>query len=282
MKKILFPVDFSKASLNAFRYALHLANKLHAEIITLHVYDAVTTPYSFGDYRDYSLDYYNVTEWEQFENFKDEVPKLRAIAEEEQLGHVIVQHVLKQGDTKEMILNVATVEKVDLIIMGTKGATGLKEVFFGTVTKKIMNNSKVPVIAIPENCSYKPLKKILFLTEYKLSQIHILKKIYNLALFFEAHIDVLQVSMFNEGQNKIFSNEWEKISSKKDIAFHLLTSNDIEGTIADFIELHKIDWVALSTHHYGFFEKLFHYSLSKSLAFHAEVPVLSICENHDN
>lgn len=282
MKRILFPVDFSEASLNAFRYALHLAKKLHAEIITLHVYDAVVVPYSCGDYRDYLLEYYNVTEWEQFENFKDEVPKLRAIAEAEQLGRVVVQHVLKQGDTEEMILDMANVEKVDFIIMGTKGASGLKEVFLGTLTNKLMNKSKVPVIAIPENCSYKRLKRILFLTEYKLTQIHILKKVHNLALFFEAHIDVLQVSKFNEGQNKIFSDEWKKIRPKSDVNFYLLTSNDLESTIADFIELHKIDWVALSIHHYAFFEKLFHYSLSKSLAFHAEVPVLSICESHDD
>lgn len=276
MKKILFPVDFSGTSLNAYQFALHLAKKMGAEIITLHVYDVMTIPYV--DYRDYILEHYEITEWEQFENFKDEVPKLRAIAEKEQLGRVIVRHALKEGDTETTILKVAEEEKVDFIVMGTKGATGLKEVFLGTITQKIMNNSKVPVLAIPETCSYKPLKKILFLTEYDLSQLHMLRKVHNLALLFGAQVDVLQVSEIDKGQDRKFSTEWKKIRPKSEVNFYHLTSNDVEGTITDFIELHKIDWITLSTHHYGFFEKLFHYSLSKTLVFHTEIPVLSICE----
>lgn len=276
MKKILFPVDFSKASLNAFVFALHMAKKLHAEIITLHVYDVISIPYP--DYRDGILLNYEIKALDQFENFKDEVPKLRAIAEKEQLNRIIIKHVLKQGDTEETILKIAADENANFIVMGTKGASGLKEVFLGTITQKIMNNCKVPVIAIPENCSYMPLKRILFLTEYKLTQLYILKKIHDLALLFGAHIDVLQVSLLHNGQDKAFSNEWKKIRPKSDVNFHLLTSNDIEGTITDFIELNKIDWVTLSTHHYSFFEKLFHFNLSKSLAFHTKVPLLSICE----
>lgn len=276
MKKIIFPVDFSKASLNAFPYALHLAKKMGAEIITIHVYDEINLPYS--DYHDYIMEHYQVAELEQFENYKDEVPKLRAIAEKVQLGKVIVRHVLKQGDTQNSILEVALDEKADFIVMGTKGASGLKEVFLGTLTQKIMNNSKIPVIAIPENCKYLPLKKILFITEYNLSQLPILKKIHNLALLFNAHIDVLQVTNFDNKQDKIFSEEWKKIRPISDVDFYLLTSNDIEGRIIDFIEINEINWVTFSTHHYSFFEKLFHVSLSKPLAFHSKIPILSIGE----
>jgi nucleotide-binding universal stress UspA family protein len=276
MKKIIFPVDFSKASLNAYPYALHLAKKMDAEIITIHVYDEINLPYS--DYHDYIMELYQIAELEQFENFKDEVPKLRAIAEKEQLGRVIVRHVLKKGDTQNAILEAALEEKADFIVMGTKGATGLKEIFLGTLTQKIMNNSEIPVMAIPENCSYLPSKKILFLTDYNLSQLHILKKIHNLASLFNAHIDVLQVTNFDNRQDKIFSAEWKKIRPISDVNFYLLNSNDVEGTIFEFIELHKINWVAFSTHHYSFLEKLFRSSLSKSLAFHSEIPILSICE----
>ncbi|CAM4259307.1 universal stress protein [Flavobacterium terrigena] len=276
MKKIIFPVDFSKASLNAFPYALHLAKKMGAEIITIHVYNDINLPYP--DYHDYIMEKYQIAELEQFENFRDEVPKLRTIAEKEQLGRVIVRHVLKEGDTQDSILKVALDEKADFIVMGTKGASGLKEVFLGTLTQKIMNNSKIPVIAIPENCKYLPLKKILFITEYNLSQLPILKKIHNLALLFNAHIDVLQVTNFDNRQDEIFSDEWKKIRPISEVNFYLLNSIDIEGTIFDFIEHHKINWITLSTHHYNFFEKLYHLSLSKNLAYHSDIPILSIYE----
>jgi nucleotide-binding universal stress UspA family protein len=274
MKKILFPNDFSKTSLNAYRYALRLAKKMDATIITLHVYDIITGPYV--DYHDYISEHYENEEWEQFEILKKEVPKLRVIAEKEQLEHVIVNHVLKDGDIDTTILKVAKEEKVDFIVMGTKGAKGLKEVFLGTITQEIMNNSDVPVIAIPEKCSYKPLKKILFLTEYDLSQIKILREVHNLALLFGAQIDVLQVLDADDRKVEEFRNEWKIIRPKSEVSFYRINSFDVEGTIVDFIESNDIDWVTLSTHRYGFFEKIFRFSLSKTLAFHLEIPLLSI------
>lgn len=275
MKKILFPIDFSKASLNAFQFALHFAKKMNAEILTLHVYDVSSFP-PYVDYHDYIMEHYQITEWEQFENYRDEIPKLRAIAEKEQLHHVIVKHILKQGDVEDTILKIAAVEKVDFVLMGTTGASGLKEIFLGSLTQKIMNNCKIPVIAIPQDCHYVPINKILFLTDYSLSQLHNLRKVHNLALMFGAEIDVLQVSTADEGQDKIFSREWKKLRAQSDVHFYLLTSNDVEGTINDFIELQKSNLVVINTHHYNFFQKLFQYSLSKNLAFHSRNPFLSI------
>ncbi|UPT69876.1 MAG: universal stress protein [Flavobacterium sp. JAD_PAG50586_2] len=101
---------------------------MDAEILTLHIYDVSSFP-PYVDYHDYIMEHYQVTELEQFENYRDEVPKLRTIAEKEQLHHVIVKHILKQGDTEATIVKVAAAEKVDYIIMGTTGASGLKEIF---------------------------------------------------------------------------------------------------------------------------------------------------------
>jgi nucleotide-binding universal stress UspA family protein len=160
--------------------------------------------------------------------------------------------------------------------MGTKGATGLKEVFLGTLTQKIINSSRFPVLAIPQDSRYISLKKILFLTDYSLSQLHTLQKVHDLAHLWGAQIDVLQVSVTDNDQDKTFSGAWQKVRPKSDVHFYLLTSNDVEGTINDFIELHKINLVALVTHHYSFFEKLFLHSLSKDLVFHAQIPILSL------
>ncbi|UPT69877.1 MAG: universal stress protein [Flavobacterium sp. JAD_PAG50586_2] len=144
-----------------------------------------------------------------------------------------------------------------------------------------MNNCKFPVIAIPQDCRYIPINKILFLTDYSLSQLHNLRKVHNLALLFGAEIDVLQVSTVDSGQDKIFGREWRKFRAKSDVHFYFLTSNDIEGTITDFIELQKSNLVVITTHHYNFFKSLFQYSLSKNLAFHSKIPVLSISAERD-
>jgi len=65
MKKILFPIDFSENSFHAFVYALHMAKKLHAEIITIHVYPNVDI---FPAYSDFLSQNYSIREWNDFEN----------------------------------------------------------------------------------------------------------------------------------------------------------------------------------------------------------------------
>ncbi len=277
MKKILFPLDFSEVSFNAFRYALNFAKKINAEIITLHVYQFPTIVYS--DYDNFLLDNYNVYEWSEFENYKDEVPKLRAIAEEMQLEHVKICHVLKQGNVQESLLELANKEHVDYIIMGTKGATGLKEVFLGTLTQSIMNNTKVPVLAIPADCEYQPIHRILFLTKYEKSHLPILKKIVALAQLFQTHVDVLRVSIATDDYFRKFISEWEKANPNSGVDFFTLSSTDYEGTIIDFMELHKINLVTMPVHHLSFFEKIFSYSLARKLTFHSKVPILTVYQS---
>lgn len=277
MKKILFPVDFSEASFNAFRYALHFAQKINAEIITIHVYEFPIIVYS--DYNNFLLDNYNVNEWSEFENYKNEVPKLRAIAEKEQLEHIKMSHVLKQGDVQDSILSLVAKEHIDYIVMGTKGATGLKEVFLGTITQSIINNTKVPVFAIPLGCEYHPIKRILFLTKYEKSHLPILKRIFTLAQLFQAHLDALRVSTSNDNHFRKFVLEWEKANPKSGVDFFTMPSNDYEGTIIDFMEQHNTNLVTMPIHHLGFFEKIFSYSLSQKLTFHSKIPLLTLYQS---
>ena len=279
MKKILFPIDFSETSFNAFRYALHFAKKINAEIVTLHVYEFPAIVYS--EYGNFLIDNYNVNVWTEFENYKDEVPKLRAIAENEQLEHIKISHVLKQGNVQDSILDLVKKEHADYIVMGTKGATGLKEIFLGTVTQSIMNNAKVPVFAVPSDCEYQPIKRILFLTKYEKAHLPILKIIFKLAKVFEAHLDVLQVSSSFDNTHKTIYSEWEKSFPKSEISFFTLTSNDYEGTINEFMKLHKTNLVTMPIHHLGFFEKIFSYSLSRKLTFHSNIPILGLYERKE-
>ena len=146
MKKILFPTDLSKAAEQAFIYALHLADKLGATLTTLHVYlqpevrksELPRTVAEF--YENYDLD--------EFENFKDAIPNLREIQEGHGFSHLDVQHQLEPGRTVKTILGIAKQEDYDMIVMGTTGARGLKEIFMGSVAGEILENAHCPVLAI--------------------------------------------------------------------------------------------------------------------------------------
>ena len=274
MKKILFPTDFSKTSLNAFVYALHLAKQIDAEIITLYVYEfPIGLPV---DNFDFLLENYNVGEWGVFENFKGEVPKLRAIAEKENLENVPLSHLLERGNAVDEIVKSALKENADMIIMGTKGATGLKEIFLGTVAEKVMKHSKTFVIAVPENYSYEPIQTILFLTEYKKLEMDLLQKVSDFAAIFQAQIRVLEVgSNLGNGIN-ILVSRWEEQFKSKDIAFAVIDSANTEKTVLEFIEDQQINMASMSLHHKNLFQRLFLFSLSKKMAFHSSVPLLGI------
>jgi len=270
MKKILFPTDFSKASLNAFSYALHLAAKINAQIITIHVYDILYIP---TENFNFLLENYNIIELSEFENYKSEVPKLRKIAEKLKLEHVKISHVLQEGNAVIEILNASIKEKADFIVMGTKGASGFKEVFLGTVTEKIINQSKIPVLAIPEEAKFKGIKKILFPIELEKLKLNILEKINDFAYVFNAKIDVLEVKTEKDKNEELTLNKWKEYRS---VNFTIIHSNHTEGIISDYIEIHHIDITIMAVHYKDLWQRLFLYSLSRNMAHHIKIPLLSI------
>ncbi len=274
MKKILFPTDFSDNSLNAFRYALHLADKIQAQIISLHVYNGPEGFYQ--EYYDFLIENYTITEWSEFENFKSEVPKLKAIAEKNNLAHINLSHMLERGVAVQSIVEIAAAEKVDYIVMGTTGASGLKEAFMGSVTEKVINNARVPVLAIPAKCYYRPLKRFVFLCHYKKSEADMLKSLLPLASVFGAQIDVLEVQAHHQPNEHETVEEWKAMFQHSGIGFYRLTSNDYVGTVMDFIKLNRENLIVIPRRHKNFIDKLLSFSLSRELAFHSSVPLLTL------
>lgn len=276
MKKILFPTDFSDVSNNAFIYALKLADSINAAIITMHVYQLPQANYI--NVAEYLHEIYDVTELSNFENYKDEVPILRRIAEENNLGHVKISHALILGNLIHEIQKITQQEYIDFVVMGTKGATGLKETFLGTVATKVMNDVKAVILAIPERCKYQPIKKILFITQYKPEDINSFMRVMAFANIFHAHTDCLRVVPPNHDDKHDNMKDWNTLVENHDITFHTIKGDDVEGNILNFIELHKINMIAMHVYHRNFFEKLFQTSLSKKLAFHIDIPILAIHE----
>jgi nucleotide-binding universal stress UspA family protein len=274
MKKILFPTDFSEVSKNAFIYALKLADAINAEIITLHVYE-LDSP-AFLDVSIYLQDIYEYEELNDFENYKDEVPLLRNIAEENNLGHIKMRNVLIQGYLVKEVVKLSEKENIDFIVMGTKGITHLREVFLGTIATKIMNESNTTVLAIPEKCIYSPIEKILFNTRFHMDDIEPLKKVVALANVFHSHVDCLNVKPPHTVYTDDFVVDFKNVFTEHNVAFHSVLGNDIEGAILNFIDQNKIDMIAIHERHRGFFDKLFQISLSKKLTFNISIPILSV------
>ncbi|MGK4568573.1 universal stress protein [Flavobacterium sp. 3HN19-14] len=279
MKKILFPTDFSKASLNAFRYALELAHSCDAEIITLHVYmvPAIDQGAEFGA-APYLLETYDILEMSNFENFKGKVPLLHTIAEEQGKGDVCISNVLKEGDLVSNILELIKAEHIDYVVMSTKGASGIEEIFLGTVTAKIMTSTKAVVLGIPESAVFQPVKRIGFATHFKADEVKSLKRVISIAENFNARVDCIYVRTPGDKVNEVVIADWE-LNFKDKVTFNIIENASVESAIIDFTMSNGINMLAMFNHRHGFFESLFHESRTKKMAYHTHIPLMVMHED---
>lgn len=273
MKRILFPTDFSVTANRAFLYALHFADSFNAELIILHVYDLPIIESS--PLPATTNEIFDIVEMNQFESFREELPALHQVAEQNNMGHVPIKSVLLYGDLVYTINKVCKDELIDLIVMGTKGATGLKETFIGSATASVMANSVVPVLGIPSDAAYSSIDRIGFATQYLDKDKDALLQTLEIGSKFNSKIYCLYIQDDDDSTNVAERmEEWENQYKNESVEFLTLTGEDKEHTLLDFIAEKNIDLIVMCKHRRGFFEGLFHQSLTKKMAYHTKVPIL--------
>ncbi|CAA9200939.1 universal stress protein [Flavobacterium bizetiae] len=276
MKKILFPTDFSDCATNAFVHALEFAKLVNAELILLHtfeipVYDSQFFPENYAAI-------YSSIELAKFEVFKDEIPKLRAIAEERNLGDIVIKHRLMDGDLIYNLRNAVEEDNVDFVIMGSSGVTDWTKFFLGSNTSAVISEIKVPVLCIPADTKFKKIKTIGFTTRYREKDKAELRKVLDIAKKTNAKVKSLYVKTSSSDVSDVTIKEWEKEFAHENIEFLVLPSDEVKETILDFILYKDIDVLTTITHKRSFFEGLFDSSFTKKIAKEVSVPVLVMHE----
>jgi len=272
MKKILVPTDFSKAAQNALDYAIQLAKKIDAEIFLHHAY---TMPQSGSAVM---IDVSDVLKQDAEKNLAKEVERVQA-----DLGEVTMQTQSFYSGAVASIAEFCTKLSVDLIVMGTTGATGMKEMFVGSNTSALIKETSCPIIAVPAEFTSTEIKNIAVSTDLS----HIKDgKIYNplkeLTKDTGGHLTLINIS-----DNMTAVDAAEFINEAADLddlfmgiehTFKFIEENDVEKGILNFVNENNIDLLAVVSRKRGFFERLFHKSVSKKLAMHAKVPILILSE----
>ena len=276
MKKILFPTDFSKTANNAFVYALEMAKFIKAELIVLHVYDL--PPVSYEGYPTYVSDVYESIELSNFENFRDQVPLLRKIAEDNNLDSIQMSHVLEQGDLIGVMKRIVRDEKIDLIVMGTSGATGLKELFLGSNAGTVIDKIPILSLTVPNKAKFDKIKKIGLTTRYSRKDKIALKQVLEFATQINAKVKCLFVRTFDSNIRQTVIDKWKLDFKNQPVEFFIIPSEDVKGTIADFLIQKDIDILAMLSYKHNFFDNLFGKSLIKKFAFESDVPILALHE----
>jgi nucleotide-binding universal stress UspA family protein len=276
MKKILVPTDFSEVANNAFVHALELASKVDAELLLLHTYELPIVDNQFFPENYQTI--FDSLEMAQFEKFKELVPKLHAIAEERKLQHITFSHIIMDGDLVYNIKECITKEGIDMVVMGTSGATGWKEVFIGTNTGEVISSVSVPVLCVPAVAEFNFIKNIGFTTRFREKDKVALTKTIEIAKLTHSRVKCLYVKTDASDVVDDKITYWEEEFKNDPIQFFVIPDDDVTTTILDFITNQEIDILAMVRHKRNFFVNLFEMSLAEKMSYKSEIPVLVLHE----
>ncbi len=263
MKKILVPTDFSEHANNALRYAINIGNYFEAEIELLHVYEMATIIGSATLVREYLKEDAERDLADNIRSFKELV-----------FGKTILKGRAIDGGAVDTICSLANNEDFDMIVMGTQGASGLKEIFLGSKTSGVMKQTHIPILAIPNNFTYRPIKDITFAVDSGIvAEDEVLKPLLELAKAYKSHIKVLHL----EKEKMVVGYDPGIDFSLGDIphTFHRISgSNDVNGVINLFVFEENSDMLCMIRRDRGFWSNLFHQSVTAKEVFDSPVPLL--------
>lgn len=274
MKKILFPTDFSEASHNAFVHALKWAKLVQGELVLLHSFELPIYDNQF--FPENYIAIYDSVELSEFEMFKDEIPKLRAIAEKEHLDKIKMSHRLKQGDLVSNIKETIKEESIDYVVMGTSGATGWESFFIGTNATSVITDAGIPVFCVPSDAPFQNINTIGFTTRFRAKDKKALELVLQLAHKAKAKVKCLYVKTSDSDVTKATIAAWKEEYKSEPIEFFVIEDDDVQAIITDFIMYKEVDLLIMLPYKRGFFEGLFKPSLTKKLTIDFEIPILSI------
>jgi len=274
MLRILLPTDFSENAYEAIQYALKTFKDIESKFYMLHTYmpPVYNAEYLVGSPGLIGLG--DVIREAAVEN----LDKLYArIAEEHPNDkHKFVSITSLNTLTNEMS-RIVSDEKIDLIVMGTKGATGAKEILFGTNTVDIIKRAECPVIAVPPHFEYEVPKEILFPTDYEVDfKTKPLKMLLTIARQHVSSIEVLHVSNGYDLSKEQLKNQAKLDKELKGIAhlFHNLHNQDIITAINNFQLKHEMNLLVMVQNKHTFVERLFIEPIIKKIGFHITIPYM--------
>jgi nucleotide-binding universal stress UspA family protein len=273
IQKILVPVDFSDCSKNALSTGIRFADAFDAKLIILHAFQI---PAAHGEPGGAAI---SAELSEEVEN--DAMAQLKELEEDfPSLKYVEYTIELVHSYPTDAIQKACENNQIDLIIMGTKGASGVEEKLIGSNTFSTIKNNHLPVLSLPTDKQIENLADIAFAGDYqKIENKEVFEVLLDISNFFNSTIHILHV---NEEEGKINADEaFEARKFKqyfKGIShnYHFIKNADIESGIYDYIESHKISLLAMIPRKHRVFERIFKESLTKKVACHAKVPLLTL------
>ncbi|MFD0963806.1 universal stress protein [Pseudofulvibacter geojedonensis] len=272
MNKILVPTDFSKESEYALETAAKLAKNFNAEIIALHMLDipeTILTKETSEEYPELLL--FSKLAKQRFSDFLDK----------DYLGGITVTEAIQHHKAFEGIIDSAKKEDADIIIMGSHGVSGAKELFVGSNTEKVVRSSDIPVLVVKENQEDISFNKFVFASNFVEDCYEAFKKAKNFAKTINTKINLLYINTPKDFKNsteieKQVSLFLQKVETPADeISFAIHNDYDVEQGILNYCQKVNADLIGIPTHGRKGLAHIIKGSIGENVANHADIPVVT-------
>ncbi|MDR8394391.1 universal stress protein [Aliifodinibius sp. S!AR15-10] len=266
---IFFPTDFSNNAQRALPLAAEIASRTDSKLIMFH---ASQSALDFApDFEQQKKKAINKAS-QQFDKLITDLKK------DDQYKDLEISTVLQSGHPNVGLLAKATEYNADLIVMGTKGATGNRSVTFGSVASSIINKSDIPVLAVPPGGSLDDLKHITFTTDYHEGDFNALKQTIDFAELFKSSIDIIHVaeqrSLLAEIKFRGFRDLVKDQTDYENISFEIKYDYDFFPVMADYFVDNPNSLLVMVRYQKTFWEKMVEKAHSKEMGFYTKVPLL--------
>jgi nucleotide-binding universal stress UspA family protein len=282
MKTILIPTDFSENAHHALRFALYLSENVPFKICILHwteILIPTSTPTShYKELYDQQFD-------SKLKALKADIHKvLKSI--DHQSDESSIQYILKDSSSfEDSTIEAIKENKVDLVIMGTHGASGIKKIFFGSNTTQIIDKAQIPVIAVPSSYPISPIHKIAYASDLK-DVVGEVGELVKFASLLKASIEIFHVfpsfpQWVDPSEENIakLTEQLAKAYPHQHFTIRVVQTykeNDVVSGIETYTKSFRPDIMAMFTVKRTFWDKLFDASRTEEYAFNATIPLLTL------
>jgi len=276
MKKILLPTDFSENSWNTIKYALQFFKDQECNFVLLNTYTPIIYQVEYMQSNSAQLGIIDTIKKVSQNGLNELQEKINS--EFSNSKHSFSQISAFNNLTSE-IDHLYSNNIMDIIVMGTKGASGVAGVLFGSNTIHVIKNAKCPVLAIPSDFPFETPHEILFPTDYEIEyqEAH-LKPIIEIAQKHISRVNILHVFIGNGLTNTQEKNKSILETSMKKVAhlFHDVKNQNVPEAISNFQLRARINLLVMINNKRSFFENLFFKSTINQIGFQLNIPFLII------
>jgi nucleotide-binding universal stress UspA family protein len=267
MQTIVVPTDFTAEARNAALYAAELAKIFNAKLLLFHAY-MLPTPVS-------EVPYVMVT--------VDELQRENETLLKKEVEHLVQTYgvqsegIVRIGIPSDEIRVLSDDMKVDLIVMGMKDTGGIDKMI-GSTTINAIRKLKNPVLVIPHDYRFSPIKNITYASDFSYaSNIQLFDVLIKLARTFRAKIHIINVHKQNEDMktNQVAGMKAiEQMFQHIEHTFDDITHQSIMQGISEYMQRNKSELLVMVEHKQSFLSRLFSKDHATAMAYETKTPLL--------